>query len=70
MKSIEDYFGGQPSLIKNPAGDIVLMKDGNKVRSDVKNPNGYDPHFHAQNPPRGKWTDTGDMYCYYFNNKE
>lgn len=72
-KAIEAFFGGAPDIKINPAQDIVLMKNGKKIRFDVKNPHGEEPHFHIETKPisgRGKWPDSGNHHRYTFKGKD
>jgi hypothetical protein len=68
-QSIEDYLGGQPDdVIKNPAGDIILMRGDKKIRFDIFDPGNDEPHFHIEEKPEngGKWLDSGNSHRYYF----
>ena len=64
--SVEEYFGGAPDTFPNKHGDIIMMKDDKKIRFDVNNPHGYDPHFHIEKEVDGDWFDAGKQHHYYF----
>lgn len=68
IRSLENYFGGKPSARLNKKGDVVMMKNGKKIRFDANNDgHGYDPHFHVEKEmPNGKWEDAGDQHMYPF----
>jgi RHS repeat-associated protein len=67
ITAIEDFLGGGGRIIKNSDGDTILMRGDKKIRFDVKDPHGDDPHFHVeQQTPSGKWQDAGPDHRYYF----
>ena len=54
----------------NKSGDPIIMKDGEKVRVDLKNPHGDKPYFHHERQtPSGKWKDAGEENRFYFPTK-
>lgn len=73
QKSIEEYLGGKPDkAIRNRAGDILIMRGNKKIRFDINNTHGDEPHFHIETAParRGKWPNSGESHRYYFKAKE
>jgi hypothetical protein len=68
-QSIEDYLGGPPDrAFPNDAGDMILMRGDKKIRFDINNPHGYDPHFHMETlDSNGDWVDSGDEHMYFFD---
>jgi hypothetical protein len=66
-KAIEDFLGGEGKIIKNADGDTILMRGDKKIRFDINDPHGDNPHFHLeQQTPSGKWKDAGPDHRYYF----
>jgi hypothetical protein len=50
--------------------DIVLMNDSQKVRFNINNSHGNNPHFHIRElDSNGDWVDAGDQHHYYFKDK-
>ncbi len=67
MKAIEDYLGGPGKVIPNKYGDTVIMREGKKVRFDIKNPGKDKPHFQIERETvHGNWKDAGSQHRYYF----
>ena len=65
--AVEDFLGGPGKIIKNADGDTILMRGDKKIRFDIKDPHGDNPHFHLeQQTPSGKWKDAGSEHRYYF----
>ncbi|WP_141733938.1 RHS repeat domain-containing protein [Oligoflexus tunisiensis] len=63
--AILKYIGPGGKLIRNKAGDIVLMsKDGlKKVRFDIKRPQPHNnPHSHVEEIINGTWHKSGPIY--------
>ncbi len=56
---LKNWLGKEYRVITNKAGDTVLLsKDGlRKMRWNVKNPHGYDPHMHLEVLKNGEWLD-------------
>jgi hypothetical protein len=68
---IERYLGGSGKIIRNADGDYIIMRGNKKLRFDINNPQGDNPHFHIEEQtPSGKWQDAGDQHRYYFKNKQ
>ena len=45
----------------------IMSKDGlRKVRFDIKDPHGYNPHGHVQKLKNGKWVDAVKQHHIYF----
>jgi RHS repeat-associated protein len=67
MTEIEDYLGGPGEVIENESGDTIIMRGDKKIRFDINNTGGDEPHFHIeQQSPNGKWRDAGGQHRYYF----
>ena len=70
-KTIEEYMGGQPRVIKNKDGDFVMMRGDKKIRLDMNNPHPHkEPHFHIEkgthNGRKLDWEDAGPKHAYPF----
>jgi hypothetical protein len=66
-KSVENYLGGRGKIIRNSAGDAVIMKGDKKIRFDINKSSGDLPHFHVEKQTlTGKWKDVGKRHRYYF----
>jgi hypothetical protein len=67
ISAIEDFLGGEGTIIKNADGDTILMRGDKKIRFDINDPHGDEPHFHVeQKAPNGKWQDAGCQHRNYF----
>ena len=67
-KSIEEFLGGEGKIIKNPNGNIVIMRGDKKVRFYIGDPGEDIEHFHLQRETvNGKWRDAGTQHRYYFS---
>ena len=70
MNAIQDYLGGEGKTIRNSDGDMILMRNDKKIRFDINDPHGYDPHFHIEElNSDGDWIDAGDKHHYNFKDK-
>jgi RHS repeat-associated protein len=68
LNLIEEFLGGEGKIITNGDGDTILMRGDKKIRFDIKDPHGDDPHFHLeQQTPTGKWTDASGQHRHYFS---
>ena len=58
-KSATKWLGKEAKVIVNKHEDIIIMsKDGlKKMRFDIKNPHGYDPHVQLEILKNGEWVD-------------
>ena len=67
VKAIEGFLGGEGRIITNTDGDIILMRGDKKIRFDIKDPHGDNPHFHLEKKnPNGEWVDATQEHRYYF----
>jgi len=70
FKELENYFGGLPDIFERKSkGDIYIMKNNSKIRFNIEDPHGYDPHFHIEkgvyNGRKIEWEDVGEhMYLF------
>jgi hypothetical protein len=73
-QSIEAWLGGPGKFIRNPSGDTVIMRGDKKVRFDINNTSGDEPHFQLEkwisSGRRGKWRDATRQHRYYFKKGE
>ena len=65
--AVRQYLGDDAEMIVNDNGDLVLMNDTQKVRLNINNPHGYEPHFHIEQlDANGDWVDAGNQHMYFF----
>lgn len=68
--AVREYIGKDAKMIINKDGDMILMNDTSKLRFDVKDPHGYEPHFHVQRlNEEGRWVDAGEQHMYFFKDR-
>ena len=59
-KALEDFLGGEGRIIRNADGDTILMRGDKKIRFDINDPHGDNPHFHLErNRPVKPWGARG-----------
>ncbi len=69
-EDILKWLGPGARIIKNAKNDAVIMSDDKKLRFDVNNPHGDDPHFHMEEKgANGQWQDAGPDHRYYFDDQ-
>jgi hypothetical protein len=68
IQSLEEYFGGEPDKIfLNDDGDLIMMSGDKKIRFDLEDPHGEDPHFHVEKlNENGEWIDAGEQHMHPF----
>jgi hypothetical protein len=68
IKQIEKFVGKDAKLMHNKSGDAFIMSKNmdRKVRFDLKNPHGLDPHMHLEKlNSKGKWSDAAPVHHIY-----
>ncbi len=69
---IKNYLGKDFRIIRNKSGDAVFISSDNarKIRFDIKNPHGYEPHCHIEYYDKGTrtWLDYTDQHHIHFKN--
>ena len=64
---VKDWLGENYKSIENKSGDNIFMsEDGTrKIRFDITNSHGDQPHFHLEIFKNGKWRDALDTHRFY-----
>jgi RHS repeat-associated protein len=65
--NVKDWLGENYKVIENKSGDNIFMsEDGTrKIRFDITNSHGDQPHFHLEIFKNGKWRDALDTHRFY-----
>ena len=63
---VEEFFEGKkPKVVTNRSGDKIFMTKNKKIRFDLRNSHGDDPHVHFEQMKNGKWKDAYKQHRYY-----
>jgi hypothetical protein len=65
----ENFLGKDARVITNKAGDKIFRNADNtrRIRFDIANAHGDDPHMHVEIKQSSRWQDYTDQHRIYFN---